>query len=74
MVDYKSENFDEMKAKGLLTRVEKGVRIDNTIWATRSSSIRPIREAREYVWGEDQEKLRQGVKIFWLDEVSRVHG
>ena len=29
MVDYKSENFEEMKAKGLLTRVEKGVRIDN---------------------------------------------
>lgn len=30
MVDYKSENFEEMKAKGLLTRVEKGARIDNT--------------------------------------------
>ena len=29
MVDYKSENFEEMKAKGLLTRVEKGLRIDN---------------------------------------------
>ncbi|MFQ7549137.1 MAG: TIM-barrel domain-containing protein [Blautia marasmi] len=70
MVDYKSENFEEMKAKGLLTRVEKGVRIDNTIWATPSSMTRPIRKP-EYVWNKaKQNYYDKGVKIFWLDEAE----
>ena len=71
MVDYKSENFDEMKAKGLLTRVEKGVRIDNTYMGNTIQFDSTNPEAREYVW----EKIKKnyydkGVKIFWLDEAE----
>ena len=48
MVDYKSENFEEMKAKGLLTRVEKGVRIDNTYMGNTIQYDPTNPEAREY--------------------------
>ena len=71
MVDYKSENFDEMMSRGLLTRVEKGVRIDNTYQGNTIQFDPTNPEAREYVW----EKCRKnyydkGVHIFWLDEAE----
>lgn len=71
MVDYKSENFEEMMARGLLTRVEKGVRIDNTYQGNTIQFDPTNPEAREYVW----EKCRKnyydkGIHIFWLDEAE----
>ena len=71
MVDYKSENFEEMKAKGLLTRVEKGVRIDNTYMGNTIQYDPTNPEAREYVWNKaKQNYYDKGVKIFWLDEAE----
>lgn len=71
MVDYKSENFAEMKAKGLLTRVEKGVRIDNTYMGSTIQYDPTNPEAREYVWGKAKKNYYdKGVKIFWLDEAE----
>ena len=71
MVDYKSENFEEMKAKGLLTRVEKGVRIDNTYMGNTIQYDPTHPEAREYVWNKaKQNYYDKGVKIFWLDEAE----
>ena len=68
MVDYKSENFDEMKAKGLLTRVEKGVRIDNTYMGNTIQFDSTNPEAREYVWEKIKKNYYdQGAKLFWLD-------
>ena len=71
MVDYKSENFQEMKAKGLLTRVEKGVRIDNTYMGNTIQYDPTNPEAREYVWGKVKKNYYdKGIKIFWLDEAE----
>lgn len=71
MVDYKSENFEEMKAKGLLTRVEKGVRIDNVYMGNTIQYDPTNPEAREYVWGKAKKNYYdKGVKIFWLDEAE----
>ena len=71
MVDYQSENFEEMMAKGLLTRVEKGVRIDNTYQGNTIQFDPTNPEAREYVWGKcKQNYYDKGVKIFWLDEAE----
>ncbi len=71
MVDYLSENFEEMKAKGLLTRVEKGVRIDNTYMGNTIQYDSTNPEAREYVWSKcKQNYYDKGVKIFWLDEAE----
>lgn len=71
MVDYKSENFEEMKAKGLLTRVDKGVRIDN-IYMGNTIQYDPTNpEAREYVWEKCKKNYYdKGVRIFWLDEAE----
>lgn len=71
MVDYRSENFDEMVAKGLLTRVEKGVRIDNTYQGNTIHYDATNPEAREYVWNKCKEHYYdKGVKLFWLDEAE----
>ncbi len=71
MVDYNSENFEEMLAKGLLTRVEKGVRIDNTYQGNTIQFDPTNPEAREYVWNKcRQNYYDKGVKIFWLDEAE----
>lgn len=71
MVDYKSENFEEMLAKGLLTRVEKGVRIDST-YQGNTIQFDPTNPAsRRYVWGKCKKNYYdKGVKIFWLDEAE----
>ena len=71
MVDYLSENFEEMKAKGLLTRVEKGVRIDNVYMGNTIQYDPTNPEARDYVWKKcKQNYYNKGVKIFWLDEAE----
>lgn len=71
MVDFLSENYEEMKSRGLLTRVEKGVRIDSLYMGNTVHFDATNPEAREYVW----DKIRQnyfdkGVRIFWLDEAE----
>ena len=71
MVDYRSENFDEMMARGLLTRVERGVRIDNTYQGNTIQFDPTNPEAREYVWNKCKKNYYdKGVKIFWLDEAE----
>ena len=71
MVDYRSENFDEMMSKGLLTRVEKGVRIDNTYQGNTIQYDATNPEAREYVWQKCKKNYYdKGVRIFWLDEAE----
>ena len=71
MVDYKSENFDEMMSKGLLTRVDKGVRIDNTYMGNTIQFDPTNPESREFVWGKCKKNYYdKGVKIFWLDEAE----
>ena len=71
MVDYRSENFKEMMAKGLLTRVEKGVRIDHTYCGNTIQYDPTNPEAREYVWGKVKKNYYdKGVHIFWLDEAE----
>jgi len=70
-VDYRSENFSEMRELGLLIRTERGVRVSmdfqgNSIHfdATRS-------EAREYVWGKVKKNYYdKGIRVFWLDEAE----
>jgi len=71
MVDYLSENFEEMKAKGLLTRVDKGVRIDNTYMGNTIQYDTTNPEARAYVWEKCKKNYYdKGVHIFWLDEAE----
>lgn len=70
-VDYRSENFQEMKEKGYLIRTERGFRIvmdfqGNTIHYDATNP-----DAREYVWQKAKKNYYdKGVKTFWLDEAE----
>lgn len=70
-VDYRSENFEEMKEKGYLIRMERGFPIvmgghGNTIHYDATNP-----DARKYVWEKAKEHYYdKGVHIFWLDEAE----
>ncbi len=71
MVDYKSENFGEMKARGLLTRVEKGFRVDNTYMGNTIHYDATNPEARDFVWNTIRRNYYdKGIRLFWLDEAE----
>ena len=71
MVDYLSENFEEMKAKGLLTRVDRGVRIDNLYQGNTVQYDTTNPAARRYVWEKCKKNYYdKGVRLFWLDEAE----
>lgn len=70
-VDYRSENFKEMKEKGYLIRTEKGFRIamdfqGNTVHYDATNPA-----ARTYVWEKAKKNYYdKGIKVFWLDEAE----
>lgn len=70
-VDYKSENFQEMRNKGLLINAERGVpdglhMFDRTLHMDTTNP-----ETREYVWQKvKQNYYDKGVRVFWLDEAE----
>ena len=70
-VDYRSENFREMKEKGYLINTDRGfpngLRFLND--SLHYDTTHP--GAREYVWGKIKEHYYdKGIKIFWLDEAE----
>ena len=70
-VDYRSENFEEMRSKGLLIRVESGYPISMDFQGNTLHFDATNPEAREYVWQKAKENYYdKGVKIFWLDEAE----
>ncbi len=70
-VDYRSENFQEMKENGYLIRTDRGFRIvmpfqGNTVHYDATNP-----EARNYVWNKvKQNYYDKGIKLFWLDEAE----
>lgn len=70
-VDYRSENFEEMKQKNYLVHTDRGFRIvmdymGNTIHYDPTNP-----DAREYVWQKAKKNYYdKGVKIYWLDEAE----
>lgn len=70
-VDYRSENFEEMKSKGLLIRVESGYPISMDFQGNTLHFDATNPEARDYVWQKaKQNYYNKGVKLFWLDEAE----
>jgi len=70
-VDYQSENFHEMKEKGLLIRTERGIRISMDFEgnSVHFDATRP--EARNYVWSKVKKNYYdKGIRVFWLDEAE----
>lgn len=70
-VDYRSENFEEMKSKGLLIRVDKGYPISMDFQGNTLHFDPTNPEAREYVWQKAKANYYdKGIRIFWLDEAE----
>lgn len=70
-VDHKSENYADMREKGLLINVERGFpnalfNVDNTMHIDVTNP-----EARKYVWDIVKKNYYEsGIQIFWLDEAE----
>ena len=70
-VDYRSENFEEMKEKGYLIRTDRGFRIGMDFQGNTVHYDATNPEAREYVWKKAKENYYdKGIKVFWLDEAE----
>ncbi len=70
-VDYRSENFEEMKQKGYLVRTDRGFRINMDYMGNTIHFDATNPKAREYVWEKaKQNYYDKGIKIFWLDEAE----
>ena len=70
-VDYRSENFEEMKQLGYLIRTERGFRIAMDYMGNTVHFDATNPRAREYVWAKAKKNYYdKGVRIFWLDEAE----
>lgn len=70
-VDWRSENFEEMKQQGLLVKINSGVDVQMTFHGNNVFMDATNPRTRDYVW----EKCRKnyaglGIRLFWLDEAE----
>lgn len=70
-VDYRSENFGEMREQGLLIKSELGVNISMRFGGESVYFDATNPRARGYVWKKIRENYYEnGIKTFWLDEAE----
>lgn len=70
-VDRESENFAEMKEKGLLIRCDRGVQVGLNFMSPTIHYDATNPAARAFVWSKAKKNYYdKGVKIFWLDEAE----
>lgn len=68
-IDLQSENYEEMRQKGLLVKPEMGVNISMLFGGYSNFFDATNPEARKYVWEKCKKNYYDyGIKIFWLDE------
>lgn len=70
-VDRLSENYEEMKAKGLLVRQDRGIPVmmEGPTSCRHFDATNP--EARQYIWEKAKKNYYdKGVRLFWLDEAE----
>ncbi|SPQ26242.1 24e5b739-1751-43fb-96e3-b4c8ee2f4e49 [Thermothielavioides terrestris] len=70
-VDRRCENYAEMVERGLLIRVDRGVRIALDFQGETVHADFTHPEARRYVWDKVRRNYyAKGIKVFWLDEAE----
>lgn len=70
-VDTRSENYAEMREKGLLARVDRGMQYSMDFCGNTVPYDATNPEAREFVWNVVKKNYyEKGIKIFWLDEAE----
>ena len=70
-VDWRSENYEEMKQKGLLVKSTSGVDVQ-MVFHGNNVFLDPTNPAtREYVWEKCKNNYyNSGIENFWLDEAE----
>ena len=70
-IDWRSENFQEMRQKGLLVQTEHGLNVQMDFQGNNVFYDATNPEAREYVWDKCKKNYAEnGIKLFWLDEAE----
>lgn len=70
-VDYNSENFLEMKSKGMLLQYDRGFRISMNFMGNTIMTDCFNPEARAFLWNKAKENYYDnGIRVFWLDEAE----
>ncbi|MDE7052616.1 MAG: glycoside hydrolase family 31 protein, partial [Lachnospiraceae bacterium] len=70
-VDWRSENFEEMRQKGLLVKANSGIDVQMLFHGNNVFMDATNPETREYVWNKCKENYADyGIKTFWLDEAE----
>ncbi|WP_125604994.1 glycoside hydrolase family 31 protein [Lapidilactobacillus bayanensis] len=74
-VDHRSENYHEMKEKGLLVQTVHGVDVQMVFHGNNVFYDPTNPQAREFVWQKVKENYSDaGVRLFWLDEAEPEYG
>jgi alpha-D-xyloside xylohydrolase len=74
-IDLESENFREMRERGLLVHTERGVKVQMTFGGDSVFFDATNPEARKYVWEKCKKNYYDyGIRIFWLDEAEPEYG
>lgn len=70
-VEEKSENFEEMRRRGLLVRTESGVPTQMQFVSSTRFYDATNPEARKFLWEKVRENYwKYGIRVFWLDEAE----
>lgn len=70
-VDWRSENYEEMKQKGLLVKSDAGVDVQMVFHGNNVFMDATNPRTRKYVWGKiKQNYADMGIRTFWLDEAE----
>jgi alpha-D-xyloside xylohydrolase len=74
-IALESENFREMKERGLLVKTERGIDVQMRFGGDSVFFDATNPEAREYVWQKCKKNYyEKGINIFWLDEAEPEYG
>ena len=70
-VDWRSENYEEMKQQGLLVKIQSGIDVQMTFHGNNVFMDATNPRTRKYVWDKCRQNYAElGIKIFWLDEAE----
>lgn len=70
-VDWRSENYEEMKQQGLLVKSNSGVDVQMTFHGNNVFMDATNPRTRAYVWDKVKKNYASlGIKTFWLDEAE----
>jgi alpha-D-xyloside xylohydrolase len=70
-VDSRTENFKEMRDRGLLISSDRGPQVQMTAFGDQSFIDTTNPKTREYVWDKIKKNYYdKGIRVFWLDEAE----